>query len=263
MQVQTTALLLALSLAPSTCIAHSAFAQETSLPVPAPELPSAPSTALPATAGGTLPPAPGSEPVVPQAVGFQPGEPLTLGDRFKLELRTTFGPSAYAVPAAQAALTMADPPNGYPHEWSDGPAAFGRNYGAEFARHSTGGLTHFAIAAALREDPRYYPSSSLNPAGRFVHAVAFTLVDRSDSGRRTIAASNLGGAAAAGFIGMAIYPDGFNDTTHAYQHAALESTSFVAHNLIAEFSPEITSILHKLHFPDRLANAFLPPDRRP
>jgi hypothetical protein len=253
----TTALALAASLAAWMCLSHPALAQDSARP-------SAPAPTFTASAGSSelLSPDVVSRPSLAPG-GIQPGTPLTLHDRFILEVRTTFGPSDFAVPAAQAALTMADPPNGYPREWSDGPGAFGRNYGAEFARHSTGGLTHFAVAAVLREDPRYYPSSSANPAGRFVHAIAFTLVDHSDSGRHTIAVSNLAGATAAGFIGMAIYPHGFNDTTHAYQHAALETTSFFAHNLIAEFSPEITIILHKLHFPDRMADSFLPADRKP
>jgi hypothetical protein len=204
-----------------------------------------------------------SVPPTPEQSAIHPfGAQLTLADRFTLEARSTFGAAAFAVPAGQAGLTMLFPPHRYPRNWSDGPAAFGRNYGAELARHTTGGLTHFATAAILREDPRYYASSSANPFSRLGHALAFTLVDRSDSGRRTIAVSNLSGAAAGGFIGMAFYPDGFNDTTHAYQHAALEMTTFTAHNLVAEFSPEISQLLHKFHFPDRLADSFLPPDRK-
>jgi len=193
---------------------------------------------------------------------FQPGTSLTLHDRFILEVHTTFGPSAFAVPSAEAALTMADPPARFPHEWSDGAGAFGRNYGAEFVRHTTGGLTHFGTAAILREDPRYFPSTSTNYAARFLHSVTFTLVDRSDSGRPTLAVSNLAGSTAAGFIGMAIYPDGFNDTTHAWQRAAVEMTTFAAHNMVAEFSPEMSRILRRLHFSDRIADSFLPADRK-
>jgi hypothetical protein len=157
---------------------------------------------------------------------------------------------------------MARPPDGYPHDWSDGGGAFGRNYGAILGVNSTNGFTHFATAALIREDPRYYPSGSTNPAGRALHALAFTLADRSDSGRRTLAISNLAGATAGGFVGMAIYPAGFNDTTHAYQRAALQMISFAGHNLAAEFSPEIIRVLHKFHFPDRVADSFLPPDRK-
>jgi hypothetical protein len=58
---------------------------------------------------------------------------------------------------------------------------------------------------------------------------------------------------------MAFYPDGYDDFTHAYQRAAIETTSFASHNLLAEFSPEIVRALHKMHVSDRIANAFIPP----
>lgn len=217
----------------------------------------APATGNPVAATAMLP-----TPESTQTRNIQPFGSLTLGDRFSLEVHTTFGPADFTLPAVEAAYSMIHPPTGYPHDWTDGAGAFGRNYGAVFAGNTTSGLTHFAAAAVLREDPRYYPSTSANPTGRFFHALAFTLVDKSDSGRHTLAISNLAGATAGGFVGMGIYPDGFNDTTHAYQRAAWQMTSFVSHNMVAEFAPEIAHVLHKFHFPDRVADSFLPPDRK-
>jgi hypothetical protein len=264
MRAATPALFLAFSLAACVWISPSAVAQIPNQAVPGPAIPSAPDPVF--TTASEAPQPPPSDvlarPATASAPGYQPGASLTLHDRFILEARTTFSPSVFVVPAGEAAFTMADPPRNFPREWSDGPGAFGRNYGADLARHTTGGLTHFATAAILREDPRYYPSASTNLAGRFVHAVAFTLVDLSDSGRHTIAFSNIAGSAAAGAIGMAIYPDGMNDVTHAGQRAAVELGRFGTHNVVAEFSPEIAEILHTLHFPDRITNSVLPLDRR-
>jgi len=278
MRAALQAFAISVSFAACACFSSYALAQD-ALPVTAAALPSAPAPAIAISAGSpqiSKVPLPATAPIPASAVIsgpsagtagvsssiFQPGTSLTLHDRFILEAHTTFGPSAFAVPSAEAAWTMADPPSHYPHEWSDGAGAFGRNYGAEFARHTTGGVTHFATAAILHEDPRYFPSASTNYAARFLHSLAFTLVDRSDSGRTTLAVSNLAGSTAAGFIGMAIYPDGFNDATHAWQHAALEVSSFAAHNVVAEFSPEISRVLRKLHFSDRIADSFLPADRK-
>ncbi len=227
-------------------------------------VPNAPAPSFAASSGPSQPPSSDaiSIPAPASVPGIEPGTPLTLHDRFTLETHTTFNPGAFAVPAAEAGITMAHPPDHFPREWSDGPGAFGRIYGATFARHTTGGLSHFAVAAVFREDPRYYPSASTNPVARFIHVLAFTVIDRSDSGRRTLAISNLSGSLAGGFVGMTFYPDGFNDTTHALQRSSLELANFAGHNLTAEFSPEITRILHKFHFPDHLADAFLPPDRK-
>ena len=197
---------------------------------------------------------------LPDSPRPQPTGTLTLGQRAALEAHTTFGISAFVVPAGDALVDMADPPTHYPREWSDGGGAFGRNYGAEFARHTAGGVTHFAVAAIDREDPRYYFSTSHSLVPRFAHALLFTVIDQSNSGHRTLAVSNIAGSAAAGAVGMAFYPDGYRDITHAYQRAAVETTTFASHNLIAEFSPEIVQVFRALHFPDKLTSALLPPD---
>jgi hypothetical protein len=175
-----------------------------------------------------------------------------------IQTQSTFAPLAFILPAAEAGITMADPPTRYPRDWSDGAAAFGRNYGAEFARHATGGYTHFATAALLHEDPRYTPSGKHNYGARAAHAILFTIVDRSNSGRKTFAASNFLGAAGGGFIGMAWEPDGFDDVTHAYQRSAVELSSFASHNLIAEFSPELNKLAIKFHL-GKAHSTLMPP----
>jgi hypothetical protein len=199
---------------------------------------------------------------LPDSPRPQPTGTLTLGERFHLQFHSTLGVSGFVIPAGDALVDMARPPKDYPREWRDGGAAFGRLYGAEFARHTTAGFTHFAVAAIDREDPRYFPSPGGNYARRAAHAIIFTIVDRSTSGHRTLAVSNLAGGMAAGSVGIYIYPHGYNDFTHAYQRGAIEVGSFGSHNLIAEFSPEIVRVLHKLHVSDRISAAFLPAEAR-
>jgi hypothetical protein len=187
-----------------------------------------------------------------------PSHFLTLRERFLLQAHTTFGPIAFLSPAGEAAITMADPPNRYPREWRDGGGAYARNFGSELGRHSAGGLGHFATAFIDGEDPRYFRSMNTNPAHRVAHAMLFTLFDRTNSGRRTLALSNFAGSTAAGFVGNLWEPDGFNDTTHALQRSALEFGTFGGANLFAEFSPDLSHLMHKMHVPDRVADAILP-----
>jgi len=189
---------------------------------------------------------------------IHPSHFLTLHERFALQAHTTFGPIAFLSPGGEAAITMADPPNRYPRDWRDGGGAFARNFGSEFGRHSAGGLGHFATAFIDGEDPRYFRSMNTNPAHRVAHAMLFTLFDRTNTGRRTLALSNFAGSAAAGFAGNFWEPDGFNDTTHALQRSALEFGTFGGANLFAEFSPDLAHLMHKMHFPDRLTDAILP-----
>ncbi len=117
---------------------------------------------------------------------------------------------------------MANPKNHYPRKWRDGAGAFGKLYGDSIAMVTSERTARFLTGVALREDPRYVPSNSKNPLVRTMHALAFTFIDKTDSGRNTIAFSNFAGAAAGGFVGRAYLPHGYNDLTHAEQRMAIQ-----------------------------------------
>ena len=206
-----------------------------------PRLPDSPSPADPAPANLERP---GTALAASTPVGS-----LTLRQRFAYEAKASFSPIALLAPALSASITMARPPDHYPREWKDGAGAFGRNYGADLGANSAGGFTRFATQALLREDPRYYPSSQTRTHRRVLHALAFTLFDRSNSGHTTLAIGNFAGGAAAGFVGMAWQPAGYNDTTHAVQQGSIELATYAGHNLLREFHPEISRTFQILHLP--------------
>jgi hypothetical protein len=175
--------------------------------------------------------------------------PLTLHDKFLIYAHKTFGPPAVILPAFGAGLGMLNPPSKYPKEWKDGAAAFGRNYGYRVADHTSRNTAQFLTGTLLHEDPRYLRSTSSNPVVRTVHALAFTIFDKTDSGRTTFAASNFASAAAGGFVGMGILPDGYNDVTHAEQHMASEFLQIGIGNVLTEFEPQWGPWAKKLRIP--------------
>jgi hypothetical protein len=156
---------------------------------------------------------------------------------------TYLNPSVFTAPAFRAGIRMANPPGKgarqYPPEWRQGAEAFGRNYGDAFAQRVTFQTGRFVTGVMTHEDPRYIPSSSYNVLARSLHALTFTFVDQSDSGRPMHAFSNLVGATAAGFVGNAYLPSGFNNTTHAGQRATLQFGFTAAGNLLREFAPQM------------------------
>jgi hypothetical protein len=156
---------------------------------------------------------------------------------------TYLNPSVFTAPAFRAGIRMANPPGKgamqYPPEWRQGAEAFGRNYGDAFAQRVTFQTGRFATGVITHEDPRYIPSSSHSVLARSLHAVTFTFVDRSDSGRPMPAFSNFVGATAVGFVGNAYLPSGFNNTTHAGQRATLQFGFTAAGNLFREFAPQL------------------------
>lgn len=176
----------------------------------------------------------------------QPSYKASFGsrDKFGYYLSETYlNASLVTAPAFRAGVRMANPPGKgvtrYPLEWRQGAEGFGRNYGDAFAQRLSFHTARFASGALIHEDPRYVPSGSHSMLARSVHALAFTLVDRSDSGHAMPAISNFIGAASAGFVGNTYLPAGFNDATHAGQRATLQLGMTAAGNLFREFAPQM------------------------
>src|SRR5260370_33760706 len=184
---------------------------------------------------------------------------LTAEGKFSVYVHRTFGPPALILPAFGASLSMLNPPSHYPREWKDGAQAFGRHYGNTVATATARETASMLASVALHEDPRYRPSGGTNVLYRAFHALSYTVVDRTDSGKRTIAVSNFAGAAAGGLVGMAYLPNGFNDATHAQQRMAAQFATLAIHNLAAEFQPQWGPIVKKLRIPKLLPEWWVPP----
>ena len=171
---------------------------------------------------------------------------LSFGEKFTIYAHQTFGPPALIFPAFGAGMAMANPKKNYPREWKDGAGAFGRRYGDSIATVTAQRTARFLTGVALHEDPRYVQSTSKNPLLRTTHALAFTFIDKTDSGRNTIAFSNFAGAAAGGFVGNAYLPHGYNDLTHAEQRMAFQFAGIAIQNIAAEFQPQWGPVVRKL-----------------
>ncbi|HEX4606541.1 MAG TPA: hypothetical protein VH724_21255 [Candidatus Angelobacter sp.] len=144
---------------------------------------------------------------------------------------------------------MANPPNAYPREWRQGLPGFGRNYGDFMASWASVQGGKFVVASAVREDPRYFPSSSRNFFARSIHAIWFVVIDHGDNGRPRLALANISGALAGGFVGNAYLPDPYANTSHGLSRSALALSGFATSNLADEFRPEIRRVLKKMHLP--------------
>ena len=184
--------------------------------------------------------------------------PVTGGDKLQIYIHKTFGPPAVVLPALGTGFQMLNPPSHYPREWKDGSDAFGRIYGYKVADRTSRETAQFLTGFLLHEDPRYQRSTSTNPLRRTFHALAFTVFDKTDSGRTTLAASNFASAAAGGFVGMGILPDGYNDVTHAEQRMASEFLQIAIGNIATEFEPQWGPWAKKLRLPKILPAWWVP-----
>jgi hypothetical protein len=261
--IQTAAAaLLVMILLPAVAIAQTAACAPPQSCSTSEALPDAPSPAnqQAAAQGQAVPPADRGAfgPVPP----VYTAKPLTFHDKWTIYTHETYGPPAFFNPAVSAGIRMANPKKNYPKDWKDGGPAYGRLYGSTIATQTSKHTAEFLTEVALHEDPRYrFAPKGSNTFVRIAHAIAFTVVDRTDSGRHTLAVANFAGAAAAGFTGMAYLPDGYNDVTHAGQRATAELGKTAIANIAREFSPQWGPIVQKLHIP-KIIPAWWVPEHR-
>ncbi len=194
---------------------------------------------------------------IPRVQGNLLVQPMSFERKAQYFAGDTFDAGDLFRPAVPAGILMIHPPKLYPRAWRSGVAAFGRNYGDCLATEVAANSGKFLAGAMFREDPRYYPDQNKNVVHRVWHALAFTVVDRSETGKPILAFSNFAGSAAAGFVGRAYLPAGYNDLVHAGQRAggtfggyiATMSVGFATKNIFTEFTPEINRLGRKLHLP--------------
>jgi hypothetical protein len=179
-------------------------------------------------------------------------------DKFEIYFHQSFGPQNFILPAFGAGYSMLNPPPHYPREWEDGGGAFGRWYGEQIVASTSNRTGQLLAEVGLHEDPRYVPSSSKRAIVRTFHAVGFTFVDKTDSGRNTFAFSNFAGAAAGGFVGMGMLPDGYNDVPHAERRALRGLETIAIRNILTEFRPEWAPVLRKIRIPSLLPEWWTP-----
>jgi hypothetical protein len=194
---------------------------------------------------------------VPRSMGPMNVIPMTLGQRFSYYEHQTYSPMALISPLVPAGIIMWFPPRGYPRRWRDGGEALGRNFGSSLATELSANTAKFLTATLTHEDPRYFPARRKGVVHRTLYALAFTIVDRSDTGRPRLALSNFAGTAAAAFVGNAYLPKGFEDSVHVWQRAGgtlggYLPTLLVGYadgNIMSEYKPELRRLGHWLHLP--------------
>jgi hypothetical protein len=170
--------------------------------------------------------------------------PLTTGQKFKVEVRSSFDPIQIAWYGFLSAISQAENSEpGYGQGW----AGYGKRYGAAAA---DGTIENFMVAAVIpsifKQDPRFYQSGK----GGFLHRTGYALsrmvVTRGDNGNAQFNVSEvLGSALAAGISTYSYHPHAdktlVNTTKVWGTQLGWDSLTYV----IKEFWPDIRRKVHK------------------
>jgi hypothetical protein len=176
---------------------------------------------------------PGVSPAV-EAAPAVPSVPMTVREKFVRSTKATFGPLALVsvgVVAGYEQLTNT------PGPWGQGGEAYAERFGSTFGISFVDQYTEFALAAALHEDPRYYPSADASFKARIKSALKQTLIRRTDAGGERFAYAEFGGALAGGFVANAWLPRTDNSVGDGFETAGLLIARDLGFNLIREFVP--------------------------
>jgi hypothetical protein len=170
---------------------------------------------------------------VPAAPAIVPG-PLTVRQKFIRSTKITFGPVGLLCDGVVAGY---DQWTNTPAPWGQGGEAYGERFASAFGISFVDEYSEFAIAAAIHEDPRYYPSTATSFGARFKSALKQTVIKRKDDGGRTFAYAEFGGALAGGFASNAWLPRTDNSAGDGLETAGLLIARDFGFNLVREFIP--------------------------
>lgn len=176
-----------------------------------------------------------------RALGFVPNfyvvydpkpEPLPARLKFQLALRTLTDPVTLGGLVGNAMIYQAAR---YP-DYQEGWAGYGQRLGSSFAGGYTGVMVGDAVLPSLlHQDPRYFYRGTGTTKSRMLHALAFPVLTRGDSGRSEINYSGIGGDLAAGAIANAYYPRQDRGPGLVIDSALIGAGGRIADGLMQEF----------------------------
>jgi len=169
--------------------------------------------------------------------GVLQASPVGDPPKHKSFLRHLFGPRGFIFAGISSAIQHA---KDAPANWGAGLTGLGRRYASAFGQHLVNGTVQYAVAKALHEDLKYYPSDEAGFKPRVKHALISTVYARkTNSEGQTLATSRFSGALAGGFISRAWMPARFHTFSSGISSAGISLAVDAGLNVMREFWPEI------------------------
>jgi hypothetical protein len=128
---------------------------------------------------------------------------LSPSEKFKVTARGVFDPFEFVLVSFVAGLNQASDSN---PTYGQGMQGYAKRYGTAYADNAIENFMASAVfPSVLHQDPRYYQLGQGGFLRRSGHAVSRVLITRSDSGRKQLNSSELGGGITAAAISTYAY----------------------------------------------------------
>jgi hypothetical protein len=159
--------------------------------------------------------------------------PLNTKQKYSLALRSTFDPTTFVGVSIGAGIEQAR--NAFPG-YGQGAEGYGKRWGALFANGRSSQILGKAVfPSLLHQDPRYFYQGSGTRWSRIEHALSYSFVARSDSGRLMPNYSYFLGNLSSGALSNLYYPASSRGAGLVFTNAAIGFAGRAGENLIREF----------------------------
>ena len=165
-----------------------------------------------------------------------PYVPISAAEKAKVFGRRIIAPSSFAKSAVTSGINQWQ---NEPPEWGQGMAGFGRRYGHKLANRGIENSIGFIVAAPLHQDPRYFLSGEIGLWKRTKHALGYTFMTRTDSGRRVFSVWRFAGNYGSQFVSNAWRPERQTNVPDTLLRGTVSIGYDAASNLFKEFCPDI------------------------
>lgn len=159
--------------------------------------------------------------------------PLQPKQKFELAWKLTVDPVNFGLTAAIAGIQQAaNSFSGY----GQGAQGYGKRLGAAYADSVTSTFIGGAILPSLfKQDPRYFYRGTGSRRGRFLYALANSVICKGDNGHWQVNYSAVLGSLAAGGISNLYYPESDRDATVTFENTLIAIGATAASNVLQEF----------------------------
>ena len=159
--------------------------------------------------------------------------PLTTKQKYSLTFHSTFDPVRFIGSAVAATVLQAN--NNYAG-YGQGAAGYGKRFAADYGNGlSSDILSHALFPSIFHQDPRYFYQGTGTFKSRFIHAISFAVIARSDSGHPMPNYSFLLGDIGSGALSNLYYPHADRGTGLIFTNAAIGIGGRAGGSLIREF----------------------------
>jgi len=174
------------------------------------------------------------------------GQAVALSPRQKFDLswHTIIDPYTFglAVVFGGGLGELEDSHTGYGH----GPSGLFKRIGASYVDNVDGNLIgNFMLPVLLHQDPRYFRKGTGSIKSRIWYSASTTFICHSDKGNLQFNTSNVLGNFISGAISNAYYPSDERGVSLTVENGFLVTAEGMLGAQILEFSPDVTSVIHR------------------